>query len=354
MKSQKGKFISPSCLHFLVVFLFITTGCKQAVEEWFDEDVPQGMVYVPAGSFQMGGKTDQADRDELPRPAVRVSAFFMDETEVTNEQFKRFVDATGYKTIAERPINWEEMMQSLPKGTPKPPDSLLGAGSLVFSQTMTPVNLNYESQWWSWTVGANWRQPNGPGSNILDKMDHPVVHIAYDDALAYAEWAGKRLPTEAEWEWASRGGLDDPIYPWGNEPVSMAYQKANFWQGVFPYKNTSQDGFERSAPVGSFAKNGYGLYDMAGNVWEWCLDKYHAQGYSMMVTESDEIVDPKGPNMSYDPAEPYAEKYVMRGGSFLCSDSYCSGYRVSRRMKSTRDSSFDHTGFRCVMEIPST
>lgn len=311
---------------------------------------PEGMVYIPAGTFDMGGKTLQADQDEYPRHQVSVSDFFMDEAEVTNREFKAFVDATGYITIAERDIDWDEMKKGLPPETPKPADSLLKAGSLIFQATSGPVNLNYEGQWWRWTIGANWRQPFGPGSSIDGKMDYPVVHVSYDDALAYAQWAGKRLPTEAEWEWAAMGGMEDPVYPWGNVQVENAADKANFWQGVFPYQNTEEDGYVDAAPVKSFPANGYGLYDMAGNVWEWCQDKYHVQAYSQM-SEVESLLNPQGPRTSYDPQEPYVEKFVMRGGSFLCSDSYCSGYRVSRRMKSTRDSAFGHTGFRCVKDV---
>lgn len=308
------------------------------------------MVYIPSGTFTMGGKSDQASPDEYPNHEVTVSAFFMDEHEVTNRQFMEFVEATGYKTIAERPIDWEEMARQLPPGTPKPADSVLAPGSLVFKATAGPVNLRDYSQWWEWVIGADWQHPEGPGSSVEERMDYPVVHVAYDDALAYAQWAGKRLPTEAEWEWASMGGDTKAKYPWGNESVETAFTKANFWQGFFPYENEEKDGFFGTAPVKSFPANGYGLYDMAGNVWEWCSDKYHEAAYQM-DEQKGTVKNPAGPEQSYDPNEPYAVKHVVRGGSFLCNDSYCSGYRVARRMSSSHDSGLNHTGFRCVKQI---
>ena len=307
------------------------------------------MVLIPAGTFMMGGKSDQADWNEFPRNEVTVSAFYLDAKEVTNAEFKKFVDATNYITVAERDIDWEEMKKEVPPGTPKPADSVLKAGGIVFKGTDGPVDLNDYSQWWRWTIGANWRQPEGPGSSIENRMDHPVVQVSWEDAKAYADWAGKRLPTEAEWEWAAMGGTKEAKYPWGNEPIEESFSKANFWQGSFPYINTVLDGFVGTAPVGSFSPNGYGLYDMAGNVWEWCEDKYHVAAYTRL-SEMKDRTNPKGPEKSYDPMEPYAEKYVIRGGSFLCNESYCSGYRVARRMSSTKDSGFNHTGFRCAKD----
>ncbi len=336
-------------MYFLLLFSCMEkrNGQQSAGKQY--TNISDGMVLIPGGQFLMGGKSAQASRDELPRHLVTVSSFLMDETEVTNQQFMEFVEATGYKTTAELALDWEELKKQVPPGTPKPADSLLAPGSLVFTPTKHPVNLNNVNLWWTWTIGASWRHPEGPESEISDKMDHPVVHISYDDALAYAKWAGKRLPTEAEWEWASRGGLDDPEYPWGDQAISESTDKANFWQGVFPFKNTLEDGFNTTAPVKSFPPNGYGLYDMAGNVWEWCQDKYHAEGYQEKHRVTD--VNPTGPEFSYDPLERYVEKYVVRGGSFLCNDSYCSGYRVSRRMRSSRDTGLSHTGFRCVRDI---
>lgn len=337
-------------LQILGLALLLSCAGRAALEKEQDIEIPSGMVRIPSGDFTMGGKSEQADADEFPRHSVSVSAFYMDETEVTNARFKAFADATGYVTIAERDIDWQEMSKDLPPNTPKPADSLLKAGSLVFKATEGPVNMRDYSQWWAWTIGANWRQPEGPNSNIEDKMNHPVVHIAWEDAKAYADWAGKRLPTEAEWEWAAMGGLKDPKYPWGNQSAEESYSRANFWQGFFPYQNLEKDGFFGSAPVKSFPANGYGLYDMAGNVWEWCQDKYRYDAYNGRDQQKS-LLNPKGPRESFDPAEPYIEKYSLRGGSFLCNDSYCSGYRVARRMKSSKDSGMNHTGFRCVKDL---
>ncbi len=305
----------------------------------------EGMVLIPSGTFLMGGKGEQADADEFPRHEVSLSVFYMDATEVTNAQFAEFVKATNYKTVAERALDWSELSKQLPPNTPKPPDSVLKPGSLVFQATAQPVSLADASAWWKWTLGADWRHPEGPGSSIAKKMNHPVVHVSWEDATAYATWAGKRLPTEAEWEWASMGGNAEAKYPWGNQSAEEAYDKANFWQGFFPYENLEQDGYYGTAPVKSFPPNAYGLYDMAGNVWEWCSDKYHANAYRQY---DEKVSDPLGPDTSFDPQEPYTPKNVMRGGSFLCNDSYCSGYRVSRRMKSSKDSGLSHAGFRCV------
>lgn len=335
-------------LPLLFIIQLLLLGCNNTDKQnllSFD-----GMVLIPAGQFIMGAKSEEAYYDEFPRHEVRVSSFLMDDSEVTNLEFQQFVEATGYVTIAERDINWENMKAQINPGTPKPPDSLLQAGSLVFMQTEGDVNLNDYSQWWEWTIGANWRNPMGPGSSIKDRMNHPVVHVAWIDALVYAEWAGKRLPTEAEWEWAAMGGIENAKYPWGNEPVYLSYDKANFWQGSFPYKNIELDGFYRTAPVKSFPKNGYGLYDVAGNVWEWCMDKYDTSHYKK-EKEKGCILNPKGSSVYFDPQEPYNAKHILRGGSFLCNDSYCSGYRVARRMSLGKDSSSDHIGFRCVKDI---
>lgn len=307
------------------------------------------MVWIKTGTYAMGGDNKQAQPDEYPKHQVTVHGFWMDATEVTNAQFAEFVKATGYITIAERKPDWNELKKQLPPGTEKPADSLLVPASLVFVPSDHPVSLNDYSQWWAWKKGADWKHPHGPGSNIKGKENYPVVHVSWDDAVAYCKWAGKRLPTEAEWEWAARGGLDNKIYPWGNEPVDQGQPKANTWEGAFPYRNTQRDHFYYLAPTASFRPNGYGLYDMAGNVWEWCAD-YYNYNYYKDAAKSANLTDPKGPLKSYDPDEPYAKKRVIRGGSFLCNDSYCSGYRVARRMKSTEDSGMEHLGFRCVAD----
>lgn len=305
-----------------------------------------GMKYIPGGVFMMGADNEQASEDEYPKHQVEVKGFWMDETEVTNAQFQKFVEATGYITTAEQKPDWEELKKSLPPGTPKPPDSVLTAASLVFKQASGPVNLRDYNQWWSWVAGANWKQPQGPGSSIKGKENFPVVHVSWFDAMAYCKWAGKRLPTEAEWEYAARGGLANAIYPWGNEHVNTGAAKANSWEGKFPYFNELKDRYINAAPVKSYAPNGYGLYDIAGNVWEWCSDWYDASYYSSL--KGNTTVDPAGPPGSFDPEDRYTPKKSLRGGSFLCNDAYCSGYRVARRMKSSPDTGLEHTGFRCV------
>lgn len=308
-----------------------------------------GMVFIQPGTFLMGGDNKQASPDEYPKHKVTVNGFWIDVTEVTNAQFARFVKATNYITTAEKKPDWNELKKQVPPGTPKPDDSMLVPASLVFSAPKHAVDLNDYSQWWTWKNGADWKHPQGAGSSIKGKEKYPVVHISWYDAVAYCKWAGKRLPTEAEWEWAARGGLQNNIYPWGNEPVDAGKAKANTWQGHFPDNNTVKDKFYGLAPVSSFAANGYGLYDMAGNVWEWCADYYNNTYYST-ISRPEGIKNPTGPAKSFDPDEPYAVKRVIRGGSFLCNDSYCSGYRVARRMKSTEDSGMEHLGFRCVAD----
>lgn len=309
----------------------------------------KGMVWIKNGTFMMGGDNKQAANDEYPKHKVTVTGFWIDATEVTNAEFSRFVKATGYVTTAEKKPDWNEIKKQVPPGTPKPDDKLLVPASLVFSSPKQAVDLNDYGQWWSWQAGANWRHPHGPGSNIIGKENYPVVQVSWYDAQAYCKWAGKRLPTEAEWEWAARGGLTNNIYPWGNEPVDSGKPKANTWQGTFPNKNLLKDKFYFAAPVKSFKANGYGLYDMAGNVWEWCNDLYNDKYYAS-INKPAGVSDPQGPAKSFDPEEPYAIKRVIRGGSFLCNDSYCSGYRVARRMKSTEDSGMEHVGFRCVQD----
>jgi sulfatase modifying factor 1 len=311
---------------------------------------PDGMVWIPGGEFRMGSTDPLARQDESPVHRVKVNGFWMDVTEVTNAQFKAFAEATGYKTVAERPVDWEELKKQVPEGTPQPADEMLQPGSLVFTPPERPVDLNAYEQWWSWTTGANWRHPEGPTSGLEGKDDLPVVHIAHDDAVAYCKWAGKRLPTEAEWEFAARGGLEGKVNVWGDEPVDA--KRCNIWQGHFPDRNTAEDGFARAAAVRSFAANGYGLYDMSGNVWEWCSDLYRPDTYARRMLEAgkDGIAEnPQGPRSSLDPRNPYsAVSYVHRGGSFLCHDSYCASYRPSARMACPPDTGLSHLGFRCV------
>jgi formylglycine-generating enzyme len=307
----------------------------------------KGMVWIPGGTFDMGGDNNQARQDEFPKHAVKIDGFYMDSTEVTNAEFAQFVAATGYITTAEKDIDWDVLKEQLPPNTPKPDAATLKAASLVFVPTETAVNLQDYSQWWSWSHGANWKHPKGINSDIIGRENQPVVHISWDDANAYCKWAGKRLPTEAEWEFAARGGLVNNTYVWGNDSVVDEKKQCNYWQGIFPFKNEVIDGFYGAAPVKSFLPNGYGLYDMAGNVWEWCSDTYNYYYYSEFENVPT-AVNPKGPEKSYDPDEPLLVKKVMRGGSFLCNESYCSGYRVSARMKSSPDSSMEHLGFRCV------
>ena len=315
------------------------------------QQLSEGMVYIEGGIFEMGADNQQARQDEYPKHSVKLDGFWIDAHEVTNAQFREFVEATGYVTTAEKKPDWEEMKKQLPPGTPKPPDDVLVAASLVFTPTDKAVDLNNYSQWWTWVPGANWRQPEGPGSSIEGKDNYPVVHVSWYDARAYAEWAGKRLPTEAEWEYAARGGKQKKIYPWGDEHIDMKAVKANSWQGQFPNYNAERDGFFGLAPVQSFRPNDYGLFDMAGNVWEWCADWYHYDYYKMNA-DINLLSNPEGPSSSYDPMEPSVPKRVQRGGSFLCNDGYCSGYRVASRMKSSPDTGMSHVGFRCVSDAP--
>jgi formylglycine-generating enzyme required for sulfatase activity len=306
----------------------------------------EGMVWVEGGAFAMGATDSEGRPDEYPQHTVKVSGFWIDATEVTNAQFAEFVEATGYVTTAERAPDWEELKQQLPPGTPKPHDSLLVAASLVFTPPVQQVPLHNPGQWWSWKKGASWRHPQGPGSSIEGKESYPVVQVSWDDAMAYAAWAGKRLPTEAEWEYAARGGIKSQLYPWGNEDVEQSQPKANTWQGTFPNYNTGWDAYKGLAPVKSFSANKYGLYDMAGNVWEWCSDWYAADYYKTLAAGVSE--NPAGPARSDDPQEPNVPKRTVRGGSFMCHSSYCKGYRVTSRMKSSADTGLENTGFRCV------
>ncbi|MGM8361945.1 formylglycine-generating enzyme family protein [Flavobacterium sp. ARAG 55.4] len=307
------------------------------------------MVKIIGGKFFMGAPDNRGRQDEYPQHAVIVSSFYMDKTEVTNAEFAEFVKATGYITTAEKAPVWEELKKQLPEGTPKPADSLLIAASLVFKPTSGPVPLNNASVWWKWKKGANWKHPFGQNSSIKGMENYPVVQISWEDANAYAKWAGKRLPTEAEWEYAARGGLKNEPYPWGKEEPYYGKPKANTWDGSFPYKNTKKDHYAGLAPVKSYAPNNFGLFDMAGNVWEWCSDNYRNDYYKKNSTAI--LNNPTGPKDSYDPNQPRTALKVIRGGSFMCNEKYCSGYRASSRMMSSPDTGLQNTGFRCVISV---
>jgi formylglycine-generating enzyme required for sulfatase activity len=310
------------------------------------------MVWIPSGEFTMGTNDVRSFPNERPAHRVHVEGFWIDEHDVTNAEFAKFVEATGYVTTAERKPDWEELKKELPPGTPRPDESVLVAGSLVFTPTSGPVPLSDLSAWWRWVPGASWRHPEGPDSTIEGRENHPVVQVSWDDAVAYAKWAGKRLPSEAEWEFAARGGLEEKRYAWGDEFRPGGKYVANTWQGLFPVTNTAEDGFVGTSPVKSFPPNGYGLYDMAGNVWQWCSDWYRVDAFTQIATElaSKSVCrDTGGPSESWDPADPNAPKRVVKGGSFLCNPSYCESYRPSARRGTPPDTGSSHTGFRCVI-----
>lgn len=341
---------------FISFFLISVAACKKDVQKTAKEEIsteikiPEGMIWVEGKTFLQGAKnTDQfAMPREKPAHEVYVDGFFIDVTEVTNKQFRNFVNATNYKTIAERTIDWEEMKKQLPQGTPKPHDSILQPGSLIFNKNIkTVVSMENYYQWWAWKIGANWKHPEGPNSSIEGKDNFPVVHIAYEDALAYCKWANRRLPTEAEWEAAAQGKNNNTIYTWGNNS-DILDANANTWQGSFPTKNDSKDGFELIAQVKSYAPNSIGLYDMLGNVWEITNDLFNVNHYGELDI-SKLLINPKGATKSYSPNNPYQVEYVMKGGSFLCHASYCASFRISAKMGVAVDSGSDHMGFRTVV-----
>ena len=311
-------------------------------------DPPPGMVWIPGGEFSMGAAESrgmssvgmQATIDSRPIHRAYVDGFWMDATEVTNEQFAKFVKATGYVTIAERTPRAEDFPGA-------PPENLI-AGSVVFSPPNHPVPLNDHFQWWAFVNGANWRHPTGPKSSVAGLDNYPVVHIAYEDAVAYAAWAGKRLPTEAEWEFAARGGLGGKLYPWGDEFMPDSHWMANTHQGNFPHIDKGQDGRIGVGPVAQFAANGYGLHDVGGNVWEWVSDWYRPDYYAQLASAGGVARNPRGPDTSFDPSEPNEKKRVHRGGSFLCTDEYCSRYMVGTRGKGEPTTGTNHLGFRTV------
>jgi formylglycine-generating enzyme required for sulfatase activity len=326
----------------LTVALVWLIGCSNAAQAQQPRTVPpQDMIFIRGGEFLMGS-ADPMFSDARPVHRVRVNPFWIDATEVTNAQFERFVAATGYRTIAERPLD--------PADFPGVPTSQLLPGSAVFAAPAQGVALDAPLQWWRYAAGANWRHPEGPGSSISDRMEHPVVHIAYDDALAYAAWAGKRLPTEAEWEYAARGGLEGKEFVWGDEFRPRGRFRANTFQGRFPDDNTVEDGYRATAPVRAFAPNGYGLYGVSGNVWEWVADWYSPDYYADLAGRSPLSIDPRGPTEGFDPDEPAVPKRVQKGGSFLCSDDYCARYRPGARGKGEPRSTANHIGFRLVRD----
>lgn len=340
----------------LLTFLFLCS-CRQPAKSPIVKipngvKPPKGMVWIPGGTFTQGAV--QNDSLALPREKpsfqVQIDGFFMDITEVTNQQFATFVKETHYVTTAERPIRWEELKKQVPAGTPKPHDSLLQPGSLIFIKPQQPMSSCCDySQWWLWKNGVNWKHPYGKGSNIEGKENYPVVHISYKDAEAYCQWAGKRLPTEAEWEYAAKGGNNNRIFTWNNK--SDVSKNANTWNGVFPATNTQEDGFESVAPVKSYQPNAYGLYDMIGNVWEWTSDWYSEKYYKETALRNKTLINPTGAKEAYNSRNLLTQEKIIKGGSYLCHKSYCASYRISARMSNTVDSSTEHLGFRTVLSV---
>lgn len=296
---------------------------------------PEGMVFIPGGTFNIGD--DEHYPSERSAEDISVSDFCIEQYEVTNAQFAKFVEATDYVTVAERPLS-KEQFPNLSESERKP-------GSLVFQMAEPGAKKIGYLSWWKWVPGTDWRHPLGPESNIKGKENYPVVQVAYEDVEAYAKWAGMTLPTEAQWEYAARGGLDNATYSWGEQ---YSAKKANTWQGLFPVFNTKVDGFQGTAPVGSFEPNGYGLYDITGNVWEWTADWYRV-GHE----EKSHSVEPTGPAKkdSFDPREPQVAKHVIKGGSYLCAPNYCSRYRPAARESQSPDTGTTHIGFRLVKAI---
>jgi len=315
------------------------TAESSATKGWPAKPWPEGMVWIPGGEFWMGSDEPQFT-DARPWHRVYVDGFWMDATGLTNEKFETFVRATGYVTLAER--------APAPRQFPNIP-KIHVAGSVVFTSPNEPVSLDNSSQWWNYVPGANWRHPSGPNSDLKGKDQHPVVQVAYEDAIAFCKWAGKRLPSEAEFEFAARGGLDRKAYAWGDDFRPQGRFMANTFQGHFPDKDTAEDGFAGTAPVASFPPNDYGLYDIAGNVWEWCSDWYRSDYYKTLAEAGGVARNPSGPADSFDSAEPETQKRVHKGGSFLCTDQYCKRYMPGGRGKGDPGTATNHLGFRGVM-----
>lgn len=304
------------------------------------------MVSIPGGKFLMG--SEKFYPEEKPVHEVMVDSFYIDKYEVTNRDYKKFIDETGYLTVAERPLNPDDYPGANPE--------LLVPGALVFQKSKGPVDLNSFFNWWAWVPGANWRHPKGPGSDLRGLEKYPVVHVAYEDAEAYARWAGKELPTEAEWEYAARGGLEGMNFTWGNEDLQLINPMANTWQGEFPHQNLLVDRYEETSPVGSFPPNGYGLYDMAGNVWEWTCDWYVKnlnESAEKVKSCCTNMINPRviSPEESYDPNQPQVKipRKVVKGGSFICAPNYCLRYRPAARQPQMIDTGMSHIGFRCIV-----
>ena len=326
-----------------ILGLVVVLGCHPAAKDHEKKLAsPQpaaghaSMVWVEGGAFQMGAH--QGDSDALPREQprhlVRVDGFHMDRHEVTNAQFAEFVESTGYVTVAERPVD-------TPQGSHDP-------GSMTFFSPEAIFSLRDPGQWWRWTESASWKCPEGPGSTYQEVLDHPVVHVAWGDAMAYATWRGARLPTEAEWEFAATSRGEQVRFPWGNDAPGQGEVKCNIWEGQFPVSNAKLDGHIKTAPVMSYPANSLGIHDLGGNVWELCSDRYDP--YTYASRPDGVVLNPVGPGASFDPLEAHVPKRVMRGGSFLCHSGYCSSYRVTARMPVAEDTGTSHVGFRCVRD----